>query len=112
MMYRTYQELYQWLAEELPDWDIVLGTSKDMITRPTLFITHRGSQPVYSDGVPMIASSTYDLIFLQTRPAFTNKAILEQLDAGVNFVEWDEDSGYNIFTGSVTLYGPAGVPDE
>lgn len=112
MMYRTYQELYQWLAEELPDWDVVLGTSKDMITKPTLFITHRGSQSVYSDGVPMIASSTYDLIFLQKRPAFTNRAILEQLDAGVNFVEWDEDSGYNIFTGSVTLYGPAGVPDE
>lgn len=112
MMYRTYHELYQWLSEELPDWDIVLGTSKDMITRPTLFITHRGSQSIYSDGVPMIASSTYDLIFLQTRPAFTNRAILEQLENGVNFVEWDEDSGYNIFIGSVTLYGPAGVPDE
>lgn len=112
MMYRTYYEFYHWLAEELPDWDIVLGTSKDMITRPTLFITHRGSQSVYSDGVPMIASSTYDLIFLQNRPAFTNKAILEQLENGVNFVEFDEDSGYNIFTGSAVLYGPGSVPDE
>lgn len=112
MMYRTYYELYHWLSEELPDWDIVLGTSKDQLTRPTLFVNHRGSQTVYSDGVPMIASSTYDLVFLQKRPAFTNRAILEQLENGVNYVEWDEDSGYNIFTGSVTLVGPGSVPDE
>lgn len=112
MEFRTYEEFYNTLKTLLPNWDIYLGTTKENVTRQTCFISHNTSVTEYADGVPFLISTTYDLIFLQKRPAFTNLQIMELLDDGVNFNVYDEDSGFNIFTASVTLYGPRSIPDE
>lgn len=111
MEFRTYEEFYEDLKKLLPNFEIILGTSKDRITGDTCFISQRGTETVYSDGQPMILSATYDLIFLQKRAVFANREVIELLDE-VNFSLYDDDSGLNIFTSQITLYGPGAVPSE
>ena len=112
MEFKTYDEFFEYITNALPGWEIVLGTKKDGIKGNTCFINQRGSSTVYADGVPLISSSSYDLIFLQKRSAFTNRQIVEILENGVDFNLYDEDSGMNVFTGEITLFGPRSVPDE
>lgn len=112
MEFRTYDEFYKQMTEGLPSWEIILGTTKKELAGNTCFITQRGSDTAYADGVPFIASTTYDVIFLQKRAVFNNREILEIMDNGVDFNLYDEDSQMNIFTGQVTLYGPGSVPND
>lgn len=111
MIYKNYDEFYTFLNEKLPNFEIILGTSKELFNKETCFISHRNSEMVYSDNTPLIASTTYDLIILQKRAAFTNKEIIEITNDGVDFNVYDEESGFNIFTASVTLYGSRSVPN-
>lgn len=112
MQFRTYREFHNELTDLLPGWDIVFGTTKDSINGQTCFITHRDSTLAAADGQTMVKSSTYDLVFLQKRAAFTNIPLIEMLDGGVRFIQYDDESGLNIFAGQVTLFGPRSVPDE
>lgn len=112
MLFKSYNEFYSELTTLLDGWDVVLGTSKDELDRETCFITHRGSVVTTADDTPFISSTTYDLVFLQRRAAFTNVKVIALTESGVRFTAYDEDTGMNIFTGSVTLFGPWSVPDE
>ena len=111
MIYKTYSEFYAFLNEKLPSFEVILGTTKEDLSHETCFLSHRNSEMVYADNIPLIASSTYDIIILQKRSAFTNVDIIEITNDGVNFNVYDEESGYNVFTASVTLYGPRSVPN-
>lgn len=112
MQNRTYTELIEFLEQELQGWDIVLGSSKNSIDKPTCFINHYTSTTTSADGVAIISSSTFDLVFLQDRAAFTNARIIEILEDGIKFAAYDDATGKHVFTGSVTLYGPGSLPDE
>lgn len=112
MDYRTYSEFFSDLSEKLSSWDVVLGTSAESVDRETCFITHRNSVTEWSDDKPYISSSTYDLVFLTKRAAFTKREVIEWLSGGVNYQTYDEETGYHIFTGSVTLYGSNSLPEE
>lgn len=112
MEFRTYDEFYTELSTLLNGWDVVLGTTKETLDRPTCFISHRGSTTTASDGQLMVLSSTYDLVFLQKRAAFTNVLVIEMMENGVRFSGYDDDTGMNIFQGSVTLFGTRSLPDE
>lgn len=112
MLYRTYNEYKQTLQQLLPDWKIYFGAAKADLVKNTCFVSHLSGETVYADSVPLIASTTYQLIFLQDRQAFTNKRIIELTDEGVKYAGYDPASGCNVFTATVTLYGPGSVPDE
>lgn len=112
MLYRTYNEYKQTLQQLLPDWKIYFGATKADLVKNTCFVSHLSGDTVYADSVPLIASTTYQLIFLQDRQAFTNKRVIELTDDGVKYAGYDPASKCNVFTASVTLYGPGSVPDE
>lgn len=112
MLYRTYNEYKQTLQRLLPDWKIYFGATKADLVKNTCFVSHLSGDTAYADGVPIISSTTYQLIFLQDRQAFTNKKIIELTDEGVKYAGYDPASECNVFTASVTLYGPGSVPDE
>lgn len=112
MLFRTYKEFIDELKQLLPDTDIILGTTKKSIDRETVFIVHAGSTLNNIDDIQTIASSTYNLVFMKKRPAFTNQRIIEMTNDGVSFSAYDDELGYNIYTADVTLFGPGSVPDE
>ena len=112
MRFESYTEFYEFLQKNLPDWEIVFGTSKDSVNGKTCFINQDKCVTTSVDDVKLIQYTTYDLIFLQERAAFYNTSIVEQTIDGVRFIEYNDDSGMNIFVGSVIVWGPRSLPDE
>lgn len=108
----SYREFYNRLGELMPDFDIILGTTKKGVLSQTVFIQHDSSRMIGSDNAQMVLSSQYDLIFLQESASFQNMDVIELTVEGVTFNSWNAELGMNVFTASVVLFGPASVPKD
>lgn len=108
----SYLEFYQKLTEVLSNYDVILGTNVKEISNDTCFITHLGSDLTYSDDEPKILSSKYELTILQDYAGFTNSDFVKLTDEGVRFVAYDDESGKNVFSATVTLFGENSLPVE
>ena len=109
-MYRSYSELYAKLNEALPGWDIVFGTSKEELRLNTCYITNTSSDISYSDDIPMVQSTTYQLTFMSSSPVFTNIDVIELTAGGVELVGYDAATSCHVFNASVVLFGPNSIP--
>lgn len=108
----SYLEFYRTLTEVLSNYDVILGTNVKEISNDTCFITHLGSDLNYSDDEPTILSSKYELTILQDYAGFTNSDFVKLTDEGVRFVAYDDESGKNVFSATVTLFGENSLPVE
>lgn len=112
-MISSYKDFYQFLSDNLKGWEIILGNTADSISKDTCFITHNETHTTRADDGPaVIAWSSYDLVFLSKRAAFTNRQVIELLESGVKYVTYDEDLRLHVFAGRVVLFGPLSIPEE